>query len=320
MVQDVGQEIEQSSPQAEQLKKLWQTIDTEWLKRRFSNELSARDVQDAREHPYLALSRLSSSDEVQVPVKPGHFIVVTHAPAKLQLISEVIQKQGGIAEPIALSDEESIKEFGREAARRWGSGVYSLEIASEKTHAFLKKAFESGKTLISTDLVVVAPRGQILEKPKDEAELERILKLVKGKNVKIIVGVNALVPLKYGQVAAKLDEGAEITIKMRDFTEDEIASYVSKNSENALSVAGGIDFSSSAGQELIDKSQPILIIPLQGTIYDISDNTRKVKRRPVTLDPNNIGILGDYFKGVPKEITGVLMRQARELQEKVDRL
>lgn len=320
MAQDIGQEIENPSKETEQLKNLWQTVETGWLRRHLSSELAEREIRDAREHPYLALSRLSPADEVQVSVKPGHFIVVTHALAKLQLISEVIQSQGGVAEPVALVDEKSAKKLGRDAIRRWGSGVYSLEIASEKAGGFKKEAFKSGKTLISVDSTVITPRGQILEKPKDEADVERMLKLIKGNNIKVMIGVNALVPLRYGQMTVRLDEGAEITLKIRDLTEKDIASYILNNRESALSISGGIDFSSPAGQELVDKSQPIRVKPLQGTIYDIFDKTYGVRRRPVIADPNNMDILEDYFKGAPKEIIGVLMRQAKEIQEKVERL
>ena len=320
MAPDVSQEIESPPKEAEQLKSLWRIIGTAWLKRYFSNNLAARDVQDAREHPYLALSRLSASDEVEVPVKPGHFIVVTHAPAKLQLISEVIQSQGGVAEPVLLLDEESVKELGREAVRKWGSGVYSLEMASGKARDFKRKAFESGKTLFSQDTSVISPRGQILEKPRDEEDIERMLKLVNGKTVRIMVGASALVPLRYGQLAVRLEEGAEISLKVRDLSDDEIVKYFETNKEHALEVAGGIDFSTAAGQQLIDISKPIQIKPFGGTIYDLFSRNREIIRKPVTIDVNDAAILADYFKGAPMAIISVLMRQSQEIQEQIERL
>lgn len=319
MPTDTGQELIKSKPEIQKLNELWRTIDTNWLRDYYSGQLRARNLYEARENPFMATSRFGA-ERVQREVRPGHFIVASLSPKKLRLISEVIQKLDGVAEPTAFVDEESQKEYALFAAKRWGREVYPLTIAAGKLSDISSQAFENGKTIISADSVVIGPKGQILEKPKNLDDLKRTLKLIGGEKVKVLVGVNALVPLRYGLAAVRLDEGAEIEVKIRELSDRQIEEYIETNGEEAIEIAGGVDFSSAQGQKLVDTAHRIRVRPLGQTVYDIYAKAHGIRRTPKIIDPRNIDELSDYFQGAPKDIISVIMQQAKDFQEKVERL
>lgn len=319
MSNDIGVELLSKSPERDKLNRLWQEVDINWLKNYYSQQLSARTLHNAREHPFTAAARASVKD-AERPVKPGHFLIASEAPEKLRLISEVIQEQGGVAQPVVLNDEKAAKQLSYSVAKRWGRFTYPLIVSAEKAGSISSKSIETGQAVLSMDTVVIAPNGQVLEKPQDERILKEFLQLVKGKTLRVLVGVNALIPLRSGRVLLRLDEGAQITIKIRDLTDEEISEYIRENKEHALIVSGGIDFSSGSGQRLIDKTQAVEIRPLDGTIYDRYAKSHGVSRKPVSLDPENVDLLTDYFRGAPREIIALLMHQAKEIQEKIKHL
>jgi septum formation protein len=85
--------------------------------------------------------------------------------------------------------------------------------------------------VLGADTTVVAPDGQILEKPADEADAARMLRLLSGSTHKVITGV-ALVS------AAGIEVAAEVTyVTLVTLSDAEIAAYVGTG--ESLDKAGG---------------------------------------------------------------------------------
>ncbi|HTV16303.1 MAG TPA: Maf family protein [Acidobacteriaceae bacterium] len=74
--------------------------------------------------------------------------------------------------------------------------------------------------ILGADTTVVAPNGEILLKPEDDADAARMLRLLSGGTHQVITGV-ALVS------RGTTEAGAEITgVTVRDLSEDDIAAYI----------------------------------------------------------------------------------------------
>lgn len=296
----------------ESLKKLWVSADVGWLRDYFKEVL--RWNKRVREHRPSTVDSLGSQERI---VKPGDFLVATGSSEKLRLFSEIIQEQGGSAQSAAFIGDQW-KSDAKEEARYFGISLFPLTVAESKLFQLKTHIFKEGKAAIATDSVVVGPRGRIMEKPKSPKDLEKVLRALSGKKIGVLVGVCMLVPLKKGMIAPGLSEGAEIVFKLRDLTDEEIADYVKEKERSAMEVAGGIDFSSELGQNLIDKFSALKVSPLKKTIYERFCQEKGIAREPVLVDPANIGILADYFGGAPKGIISILMKQSKDLQEQVE--
>lgn len=316
-MKDSSAETVETSPQEDRkrLENLRSPIDVDWLRDYFKRTLRWSD--QTRAHKPFAVRVLEKDEEREVT--PGHFLVATNSAQKLRQFTEIIQGVGGSVQPTFFVKDEWRSVAGEEA-RAWGKSFFPLTIAESKLHQIKKQLFESGKAGIASDVVVISSTGRILEKPKNLADLVKMIRSIKGKRIRVLVGVCVLVPLKDGVIAPGLSEGAEIALKIKDLTEAEVATYAQENIAGALNVAGGIDFSSVAGIDLIDKSFMLRVSPRQNTIYDVFNRENGRVRKPVVVDHGSIKLLADYFNGVPKRVVGVLMKQAQELQEQVEKV
>lgn len=101
--------------------------------------------------------------------------------------------------------------------------AYVTRLAREKAEAVANSAPFSGNVdalVIGADTTVVAPNGELLAKPLDDADAARMLRLLAGATHKVMTGV-AVVAGNHSEVAA------EVTyVTMRTLSEDEIAAYL----------------------------------------------------------------------------------------------
>ena len=101
--------------------------------------------------------------------------------------------------------------------------AYVTRLAREKAAAVAKSAPYCGDEntlVIGADTTVVAPNGEILAKPLDDADAARMLRLLAGATHQVITGV-AVVAGEHSEVAA------EVTyVTMRTLSEEEIATYL----------------------------------------------------------------------------------------------
>jgi septum formation protein len=101
--------------------------------------------------------------------------------------------------------------------------AYVTRLAREKAEAVARLpqyAAPQNTLLLGADTTVVAPSGEILGKPVDDADAARMLRLLSGATHKVITGV-ALVARDHTEVAA------EVTyVTVRTLSDDEIAAYL----------------------------------------------------------------------------------------------
>lgn len=100
---------------------------------------------------------------------------------------------------------------------------YVTRLAREKAEAIArspKYAADESVMVLGADTTVVAPTGEILAKPVDDADAARMLRLLSGATHKVITGV-AVVAGEHTEVAA------EVTyVTMRTLSDEEIAAYL----------------------------------------------------------------------------------------------
>ncbi|MBE0671146.1 MAG: septum formation protein Maf [Anaerolineales bacterium] len=97
---------------------------------------------------------------------------------------------------------------------------YVLRLAQEKALAVRDKANEDN-IIIGSDTTVVLD-DEILGKPVDEKDAERMLKQLRGRTHQVYTGI-AFYRLKDGRMLSEL---SVTDVPMRDYSDDEIAAYI----------------------------------------------------------------------------------------------
>jgi septum formation protein len=117
--------------------------------------------------------------------------------------------------------------------------AYVTRLAREKAQAVWAQSSAQDREddallVLGADTTVVAADGQILEKPLDEADAVRMLRLLSGTTHLVITGV-ALVSSSNVEVAAELTYVSMLTV-----SDDEIAAYVATGESMDKAGAYGI--------------------------------------------------------------------------------
>jgi septum formation protein len=109
---------------------------------------------------------------------------------------------------------------------------YVLRLAREKAEAVavspefaaLRSRQEEPTLILGADTTVVAPNGEILGKPVDDADATRMLRLLGGATHKVITGVAIVAPTEKDTIT---EVAAEVTwVTMLTPTDDELAEYI----------------------------------------------------------------------------------------------
>lgn len=109
---------------------------------------------------------------------------------------------------------------------------YVLRLAREKAEAVTASAefaaFASTQNepslILGADTTVVAPSGEILAKPEDDADAARMLRLLAGATHKVVTGVALMAPMQNDSIT---EVAAEVTcVTMLTPSEDELAAYI----------------------------------------------------------------------------------------------
>jgi septum formation protein len=109
---------------------------------------------------------------------------------------------------------------------------YVLRLAREKAEAVAEspafKAFtqtqQEPSLILGADTTVVAPNGEILGKPADDADAARMLRLLSGATHQVITGVALLAPRENSAIT---EVAAEVTwVTMLTPSEEDIALYI----------------------------------------------------------------------------------------------
>jgi septum formation protein len=117
-----------------------------------------------------------------------------------------------------IPEEPQSGESGRDCAER---------LAREKARAALHQ--QPGKLVLAADTVVIV-NGEILGKPRDEADAARMLHLLSGKTHQVTTGVCLAGPLRTGNEKLKTefeDTRSETTlVTMTALSDEDIRSYI----------------------------------------------------------------------------------------------
>ena len=109
---------------------------------------------------------------------------------------------------------------------------YVLRLAREKAEAVaaspefaaLPRDPDHPHLILGADTTVVAPNGEILAKPEDDADAARMLRLLAGATHKVITGVALVAPALTDAIT---EVAAEVTwVTMLTPTEEDIARYI----------------------------------------------------------------------------------------------
>lgn len=109
---------------------------------------------------------------------------------------------------------------------------YVLRLAREKAEAVagsqdfaaLRSRSDEPTLILGADTTVVAPNGEILAKPEDDADAARMLRLLSGATHRVITGVAILAPTANDTIT---EVAAEVTwVTMLTPSDDELAEYI----------------------------------------------------------------------------------------------
>ena len=137
---------------------------------------------------------------------------------------------------------------------------YPADLAADKVAEYLSQLkseaypypLNEGDILLTADTVVIA-EGEILGKPKDNADAERMLKMLSGATHKVITGVT----LRTAQ--RTLSFSAESLVSFRTLKEEEIAYYIEQY--RPLDKAGAYGIQEWIGYVAIER--------IEGSFYNV---------------------------------------------------
>ena len=137
---------------------------------------------------------------------------------------------------------------------------YPADLEADKVAEYLSQlksnayphTLKEGDILLTADTVVIAG-GEILGKPKDNADAERMLKILSGATHKVVTGVTLRTPLR------TISFSAESLVTFRVLENEEIEYYIEKY--RPLDKAGAYGIQEWIGYTAIEG--------LQGSFYNV---------------------------------------------------
>ena len=146
-----------------------------------------------------------------------------------------------------LGVEFEVKESGYDetAIKTDDPSELVTELAIQKALAVAK--LETDALIMGGDTIVVV-KGEIVGKPKDEADAERMLRLLSGTKHQVISGL-ALVNSLTGDQLAGYEEGG---VKFKELTEAEINKYVKSGMWKGF--AGGYAIQGAAAPFIVEQT------------------------------------------------------------------
>ncbi len=137
---------------------------------------------------------------------------------------------------------------------------YPADLAADKVAEYLSQLkseayphpLNEGDILLTADTVVIA-EGEILGKPKDNADAERMLKMLSGATHKVVTGVT----LRTAQ--RTLSFSAESLVSFRTLKEEEVAYYIEQY--RPLDKAGAYGIQEWIGYVAIER--------IEGSFYNV---------------------------------------------------
>lgn len=251
---------------------------------------------------------------------PNKIILISGNTDKLNELSEVandrgikiISRHSGGENAIHVYLKNCIAQNAKRTSsyrQDYSEESYSLDVAWLKVAKIFEneRADYKNNPIMASDIVVLQGK-EIFEKLKHEEEAIDILMKLSGQEVTVSCGVFLYNKIKSGKEFPLL-EGVALTIKLRSFSELDAQQYIDSiesGGKDIKNIAGVIDYSDMAAQELIDKDHAIKIEPLGKEDNDI---------KSVLISPEILPKLKDYLKGMPKELLEKMLDRQQALEK-----
>lgn len=295
-----------------QLRNQWQVLKPKILAERLYHEAGGERTKTAAHHPYLALLNLRAEKRARerpfLELFPGEILLVTEAPGKIEVFEDVAGKYGGNVEVRHLNepDEEELHQCLLPLCSARGKvSRYSLRVSLGKVSQIAQKYWEEGKAIFATDIVVLGPNDEVLEKPADLEEAKKQLGVLSGKEIRASAGVSCSVPLRVNGIGLDLFAGMYILMKLREISKQEIKNYLAKLGERVFDFAGGVDYSGEGRGFLAPRE---IIVDGYGGLLNPA-------MQEIRLGVDQIGVLSKAFKGAPEFLIEALYLTAKAMQE-----
>ncbi len=137
------------------------------------------------------------------------FVLASASPRRRELLTQI-----GLTFDVEAAEIDETPQLAENPVR------YVERLAHHKAAAvFARRRDQSRLVVLGADTTVLCD-GQMLGKPRDEADAARILRLLSGKTHQVITGI-ALVTATALQVAAEVTE-----VRMIGLTDQQIADYI----------------------------------------------------------------------------------------------
>ena len=253
-----------------------------------TTELPLRRASARRPLPPLDMPFLT-------PLRSSRVILASASPRRLQLLSQLGLRPPALEVIPSTAPEDFPKslapfEYVAETANKKALTVYRQEINNE----------EQGEPalIIAADTVVVSALGEILEKPKSEADHVRMLKILRDTGIhKVYTAVVVMAPLESARLPgyALETETVETSVLFdKHITDDLLLAYV--RTREGADKAGGYGIQGT-GSILVDRVEGdynnVVGLPLRATLKLIEKVMRKKQDDEMLEGEDEDGLLGD---------------------------
>lgn len=232
-------------------------------------------------------------------------------------ISKVAEEQRRsivpLSQEVQYNENENQKKFKEKIKKGISSENFQYTVRSYVMDMAERKALETSyihqnETIISSDVVVLKGE-EIFEKPKSNKEVFEMIKKLSGQDVQINIGVVMLMNTKIDREIF-LKRGIILTVKLKNFSDEDIKKYIEKAGDKIFNISGGIDYTNlEESGDLIDKDKPIKVESL---------NFEKVNSEPILFSPKMLSSFSDYLHGVPKELIEEMIVVQKNIQEELN--
>ncbi|OGH10510.1 MAG: hypothetical protein A2857_04405 [Candidatus Levybacteria bacterium RIFCSPHIGHO2_01_FULL_36_15] len=285
-------------------------------------EIERQQSEQRRTTFFLALAQMQKRwEKAQGKKDPkgqiDKILVATQAPQKIQILRDIAERFGyPIYTKSDIPKREPVKvpfklwidytqgdeyEYGQ-LLKRFHTDCYRYPqlLAREK----LVPYSDILNPVFAFDSVIVNHDGTILEKPEDMEKAREALLNLAGHPVSVVVGAAFLITPTSGE-RILINDGVNISFKLKPFTSEAVDSYMQKNRGSILSTSAGLNFAIPDGEEFIDLSKGVAVWSLD----------RQPGQKPVRLAKSALPVLKPYFEGVPSHFTTSMVKSIRPIYD-----
>jgi predicted house-cleaning NTP pyrophosphatase (Maf/HAM1 superfamily) len=244
----------------------------------------------------LTLNRVAREDQqkweaVRLPqlttVRVG-----TQSWSKQVLIRPLIEAQGLVADFDSSQDYSDETEY-----QKLFRSLGATALGQAQALAHIKKSGDWTELRIGLDTTVVT-ETQLAHKPSSKDQARAALAFMSGRRVVVEDGIGVSLHTFKGE-RYNFTDSLAIEIALKSYNDQDIEHYLTVIGDRVLSIAGGIDYASAAGMELVSDEPVRVYMTGEQDITGRGLNPTN-PRKTILLSKEAMPALRDYFIGVPK--------------------